>query len=398
MRLSGALLWFVCGGVVCAQISGDKDVARAQAGIAKLRQLVDAGAAPRAELERAEAALADAEDQEFLRNTLYGTELTESQLDAMVAAAGRRLHRKEEALERARKLVDVGVASQASLETFTEALEWAQKEYTLAESRAKSVHEIAEMAAAEEKLHQRLEEEPGSAPQVAERFDGDGSFTAAVLQQVEHAFELRFSRTLPVSAMGKPRCTSARIRPSRPRRRCRESRSAGRKMAAGIPGRQQNTLFRVLAGGPGKSDGRAHPHRPDEYTHFEYTRRTDAARQLRFLLLDGSNGSRAVSEPVYLVYFLHDRFVATRVSTPPRSRPASRSSARQISADYPAGTLQLICILKGACFFLADLARAIQRDVRVDFMGISSYGKGKTSSGEVRVTKDLDISLEDATC
>ena len=130
----------------------EKDVARAQAGIAKLRQLVDAGAAPRAELERAEAALADAEDQEFLRNTLYGTELTESQLDAMVAAAGRRLHRKEEALERARKLVDVGVASQASLETFTEALEWAQKEYTLAESRAKSVHEIAEMAAAEEKL------------------------------------------------------------------------------------------------------------------------------------------------------------------------------------------------------------------------------------------------------
>jgi hypoxanthine phosphoribosyltransferase len=67
----------------------------------------------------------------------------------------------------------------------------------------------------------------------------------------------------------------------------------------------------------------------------------------------------------------------------------------QITADYPNGTLHLICILKGACFFLADLARAINREVRVDFMGISSYGKGKTSSGEVRVTKDLDVSLED---
>lgn len=66
----------------------------------------------------------------------------------------------------------------------------------------------------------------------------------------------------------------------------------------------------------------------------------------------------------------------------------------QITADYPDGTLYLICILKGACFFLSDLARAIQREVFVDFMGISSYGKGKTSSGEVRVTKDLDISLE----
>ena len=71
-----------------------------------------------------------------------------------------------------------------------------------------------------------------------------------------------------------------------------------------------------------------------------------------------------------------------------------RELGAQITADYPEGPLYLICILKGACFFLADLARAIQREVFVDFMGISSYGKGKTSSGEVRVTKDLDISLE----
>jgi hypoxanthine phosphoribosyltransferase len=68
----------------------------------------------------------------------------------------------------------------------------------------------------------------------------------------------------------------------------------------------------------------------------------------------------------------------------------------QIDRDYPNGNLYLICILKGACFFFADLARAIERDVFVDFMGISSYGKGKKSSGEVRVTKDLDYSLEDA--
>lgn len=68
----------------------------------------------------------------------------------------------------------------------------------------------------------------------------------------------------------------------------------------------------------------------------------------------------------------------------------------QIAADYPEGTLYLICILKGACFFLADLSRAISRDVRLDFMGISSYGSGKTTSGEVKITKDLDISLQDA--
>src|SRR5882724_7667503 len=68
----------------------------------------------------------------------------------------------------------------------------------------------------------------------------------------------------------------------------------------------------------------------------------------------------------------------------------------QITADYPEGTLYLICILKGACFFLADLARAIKRDAFIDFMGISSYGKERTSSGEVKIIKDLDISLEGA--
>jgi hypoxanthine phosphoribosyltransferase len=68
----------------------------------------------------------------------------------------------------------------------------------------------------------------------------------------------------------------------------------------------------------------------------------------------------------------------------------------EITRDYPDGTLYLVCILKGACFFLADLARAIQRDAFIDFMGISSYGKQKTTSGQVRVTKDLDISVEGA--
>src|ERR1700712_3190105 len=68
----------------------------------------------------------------------------------------------------------------------------------------------------------------------------------------------------------------------------------------------------------------------------------------------------------------------------------------QIDSDYPDGTLFLICILKGAIFFLADLSRAVKRDAFIDFMGISSYGRGKTSSGEVKITKDLDISLEGA--
>lgn len=73
-----------------------------------------------------------------------------------------------------------------------------------------------------------------------------------------------------------------------------------------------------------------------------------------------------------------------------------REMGAEIDRDYPDGNLHLVCILKGACFFMADLARSLHRDAFVDFMGISSYGKGKTTSGEVKVTKDLDFSVEGA--
>lgn len=66
---------------------------------------------------------------------------------------------------------------------------------------------------------------------------------------------------------------------------------------------------------------------------------------------------------------------------------------KQISSDYP-GPIIMIGILKGAFIFMSDLARAIDNPIRIDFMGISSYGSAKTTSGEVRVTKDLDMSVE----
>jgi hypoxanthine phosphoribosyltransferase len=66
----------------------------------------------------------------------------------------------------------------------------------------------------------------------------------------------------------------------------------------------------------------------------------------------------------------------------------------QIDHDLPEGPIYLIAILKGACFFLADLARALKTPARIEFIGISSYGKGQTSSGEVKLTKDLDVSIE----
>lgn len=70
-----------------------------------------------------------------------------------------------------------------------------------------------------------------------------------------------------------------------------------------------------------------------------------------------------------------------------------RELGKEISTDYQGKTVHLICVLKGAYTFLADLARTIEIPVTLDFLAVSSYGKNKTSSGEVQLTKDLDMSI-----
>ena len=70
-----------------------------------------------------------------------------------------------------------------------------------------------------------------------------------------------------------------------------------------------------------------------------------------------------------------------------------RELGKEISDHYRGKTVHLVCVLKGAYTFLADLARAMDIPVTMDFLAVSSYGKRKTSSGEVQLTKDLDVSL-----
>jgi hypoxanthine phosphoribosyltransferase len=71
--------------------------------------------------------------------------------------------------------------------------------------------------------------------------------------------------------------------------------------------------------------------------------------------------------------------------------------AREIRRDFPKDPLHLIGVLKGSVFLLADLARDLGGEVSFDFIGASSYGTTTTTSGEVRVTKDLDVSIESKT-
>lgn len=71
-----------------------------------------------------------------------------------------------------------------------------------------------------------------------------------------------------------------------------------------------------------------------------------------------------------------------------------RELGRQISKDYRGERVHLIGVLKGASIFLSDLIREIGLEVSLDFMAVSSYGKSTRSSGEVKLTKDLDTSIE----
>jgi hypoxanthine phosphoribosyltransferase len=69
--------------------------------------------------------------------------------------------------------------------------------------------------------------------------------------------------------------------------------------------------------------------------------------------------------------------------------------AQQVSADYEGKELVLVCVLKGAVFFLADLARRLAIPCSLDFMAVSSYGSATDSSGTVRILKDLDMDIQD---
>lgn len=67
--------------------------------------------------------------------------------------------------------------------------------------------------------------------------------------------------------------------------------------------------------------------------------------------------------------------------------------ASQISADFAGESVIFIGVLKGATIFLSDLAREVSLDATFDFIGVSSYGNSKQSSGEVKLTKDVDQPL-----
>ena len=85
-----------------------------------------------------------------------------------------------------------------------------------------------------------------------------------------------------------------------------------------------------------------------------------------------------------LVTMLSQEEIAARV----------RELGSQITRDYQGKNLVLVCVLKGSFVFAADIARAIDLPLRVDFLGVRSYGEGTESSGVVQITQDLSRPIE----
>ena len=195
-------IFLFCVSCLYAQTVEDPEVARAKVELTRIQSLVDTGALPPVQLEKAKSAVIDAQDGALMHKNIQQQDLTEEEADQLVAAAGRRFERRKQAFDDAKKLIEAGVAPQLSLGTFLRDLDFARKECDLAETRARLAREINDMARAEEALQARMQTAPAEVSAIAERFDGNGIFNPQIFHRVEVAFEGRFGHSLPVSANG----------------------------------------------------------------------------------------------------------------------------------------------------------------------------------------------------
>lgn len=188
----------------------DQGMELAKKELARVTDLVAAGALPRVRIEEAEANLEDAKDEVILAHDLYG-DLPEAGATAeasaeMVAAAQRRVDRQQARLDAAQKIVAAGVAAQSYLSSFQAELTARQTSLDLAHLRA---HLMADRAAMKQEAAVQPVPEPLPPDDIElrfhgmEHFEGDGVFNEfRDLPALELAFSTKFARPLPISAEG----------------------------------------------------------------------------------------------------------------------------------------------------------------------------------------------------
>jgi hypothetical protein len=197
---------FCCGLLTAAAYCTGPAAAQQHESVEKVRSLVDAGALPRAALDSAIAGVADEQDEAFLNRTLYGTlgleDTTPADVDAMLAAARRRLERAEAKYNSRKELVELGYLARNELKPLEDELAYRRTTVELADSRAQVLRDLTSMAQAEQAAETPEIAGSGAPRPVRERFDGKGQFGPAEYRRVLLAYERQFNKALPVSAHG----------------------------------------------------------------------------------------------------------------------------------------------------------------------------------------------------
>lgn len=182
------------------------ELERARQEVARVQQLVDSGGLPRVKLDEAKAALAEAEDESLLRDSLYGShkveDLNEDLSQRMVDAARRLMDRQQKRVTHQRKLVEEGVAAPGSLTPLIEEMDHRRRTVDLAESRVRLWNQLAEMARAEQGRQAEMEADQLAALRAAESDPTYGILSPASLRRLESEYERTFARGLPISAKG----------------------------------------------------------------------------------------------------------------------------------------------------------------------------------------------------
>ncbi|MDX1984689.1 MAG: hypothetical protein SFV51_30735 [Bryobacteraceae bacterium] len=200
---------FVCATAicVCSLIAAPQpELERARDELRRIEELVAAGGLPRVRLDEAKAAVAEAEDEVLLRQTLYGShkveDLTEDLSRRMVTGAKRLMDRQQERVTRQRKLVEAGVAAPGSLTSLIEEMDQRRRTLDLAESRVRLWNQLLEMARAEQARQAEMEGDQLAAMRASEADPAYGILSPASLRRLESEYERTFARSFPISAKG----------------------------------------------------------------------------------------------------------------------------------------------------------------------------------------------------
>ncbi len=178
---------------------------RARLDVTRIAALVDQGTIAKIELQRAQARLADAEDEAILSGTLYGQlrlqDMTPEQGQAMLSAAQRRVDRQSKIVEDRKKLLDNGILARGEFTGYQDELDSRKRVLEMADSRLKLLADLREMADNEQRL---LHAQAGAASpkNLMVRYEGNGLFDLGDLTAISSQFQKRFHHALPISALG----------------------------------------------------------------------------------------------------------------------------------------------------------------------------------------------------